>query len=191
VEVIVDCDGSSTIFSSQIEWTLAVEVIGQINAFSNGRTGSIGTVVNVDLTVPAFISIRADTLVALAIVNTGGSILAGSFSAGIILILTTNTREVSRTRAVEGKSKVLTGSSIHAGVSNASLGRGLTLLTISSRGTGTEEVLEEVHTKSIVLTSGLTAALLILLTVLANPALRTSTFIVSNQVLTFSTISAG
>ena len=191
MEVIVDCDGSPTIFSSQVEWTLAVEVIGEINALSNGRTGSIGTVVNVDLTVLAFISIRADTLVTLAIVNTGGSILAGSFSAGIILILASDTREVSRTGAVEGKAKVLASSSIHAGVSNASLGRGLTLLAVSSRWTGTEEVLEEVHTKSIVLACGLAAALLILLTVLANPALRTSTLIVSNQVLTFSTISAG
>ena len=51
--------------------------------------------------------------------------------------------------------------------------------------------MEKIHTEGIVLTSGLTAALLILLTVLANPSLRTSALIVANKVLALATIPAG
>ena len=121
MEIIVCSDGSPAVLSSQVEWTLAVEVIGQVNTLSNGWTGIVGAVVDVDLTVLAFISIRTHTLVSLAIVNTSGSILASSLSTSIILILTPNTREVSGAGAVEVITKIFAGSTIHAGVSNTSL----------------------------------------------------------------------
>ena len=51
--------------------------------------------------------------------------------------------------------------------------------------------MEEVHTEGAVLTGGLTAALLIILTVLTHPARGTPAVVVSNQILALTSIPAG
>ena len=126
----------------------------------------------------------------MSLVNTGSSILAGSSSTSVVLILATYASVVLATRAVEAIAQVSTGSSVHARVTNASLGRRLAPFSISSRWARTEEVLEEVDTECIVLTSGWVALLVVLLTPLAHPSNGTRALEITNEILALSSITA-
>jgi len=133
---------------------------------------------------------RTDAFVALALVHASGAVHAGSRSTSIILILTTHTSVVPRARAVQGVAKILAGATVHAGVTNAALGRCLASFAICARRTGTEEVLEEVDTKCIVLACRFVTAHFVLLALFTLPSNRALALKVSNQVSTLSTISA-
>jgi len=91
VHVIVNGDLLATILSSEVERTLAIEVIGQVNACCSGWAITNSTVVNVNITVDTSVAGWTQALVALTLVHTSGTIQASSSSTGIILILTANT----------------------------------------------------------------------------------------------------
>ena len=190
VQVIVDRDRLHTTLSCQVERTFAVEVIGQVDAGGGSWAVSGQAVVDIDVAVFSLVSRRTDARVALSLVDTCGSVLASSSSTGVVLILTTDACVVFAARAVEAVAQVPAGSSIHARVTDASLGRRLTPFAISAGRTGAEEVLEEVDAECIVLARGLVALLLVLLTPLAHPADGASALEVANKILTLPTIAA-
>ena len=115
MEVIVGLDGLATIFSCQVEWTSAVESIGQVNAGGGWCACSRQAIINVGLAVLARESRWADALiVGSSVVNASGSILAGILGAGVKLMLTSNASEPFRTGTVEAESKISAESTVHA-----------------------------------------------------------------------------
>lgn len=84
------------------------------------------------VTVAARVSWWTYALVSEPTVNTGGAILAESCLTCVKLILAAHAGVVTGTGAVQSRTKVLTGSSIHAGVTNAPLRRYLTTLAVGA-----------------------------------------------------------
>jgi len=191
VQVIVYGNRLHASLACEVERTFAIEIIGQVDTGRGSRAVSSQTVINVDVTVFSLVTRRTNACVSLSLVDTGGSILAGSSSTSIILILATNAGVVLAARAVEAVTQVSAGSSVHAWVTNASLGRCLAPFAISTRWAGTEEVLEEVNTECIVLTSGWVTLLVVLLTSLAHPSNGASALEIPNEILALSSITAG
>ena len=191
MQVIVYGNRLHASLACEVERTFAIEVVGQVDTGRGSRAVSGQTVINVDVAVFSLITRRTDACVSLSLVNTGGSILAGSGSTGVILILATYAGVVLAARAVEAVTQVSAGSSVHAWVTNASLGRRLASFAISTRWAGAEEVLEEVDTECIVLTSGWVTLLVVLLTSLAHPSDGTGALEIAYEILALSSVAAG
>jgi hypothetical protein len=132
VQVIVYGNRLHASLACEVERTLAIEIIGQVDTGRGSRAVSGQTVINVDVAVFSLITRRTNACVSLSLVDTGGSILASSGSTGIILILTTYAGVVLAARAVEAVTQVSAGSSVHARVTNASLGRCLAPFAVST-----------------------------------------------------------
>jgi hypothetical protein len=132
MHIIVDSYLFATIFSSEVKWALAVKIICQINASSCWWAIANSTVVNVDITVCARVARRTYAFVAFSLINTSGTILTGTCSTCIILILTTNTSVILGARAVQGVTKIFAGTTIHTGVSNTTLRRSFASLSVSA-----------------------------------------------------------
>ena len=73
-----------------VEGTLAVELIGEVDAGGSRRASGWGAVHDVSFAVLAFVAWRALALIPWSVVHTRGAVLTHSFGTGIVLVLTTD-----------------------------------------------------------------------------------------------------
>lgn len=132
VQFIVDVDDLPAVLASKVEGTLAVEVIREVNAGCSWRTGGLSAVLDVLVAVGARVPWRTHALVPQSTVYAGGTILTQSCLTCVKLVLAADAGVVSGAGAVQSRAEVLTGSSIHARVTNTPLGRYLTTLAVSA-----------------------------------------------------------
>lgn len=85
----------SAVLSSEIEGTLAVEIIGEVNTGGSRWAGGLGAVNNVLVTVTAGVAWRTHTLVPCTTVHTRCTVLTQTSFTCIKLILAPNTNVVS------------------------------------------------------------------------------------------------
>lgn len=153
-EVVVNLDRLSTILSGEIEGTLAVEAVTEIDAGCSWWATIWFAIRHGLLTVLSSEPLRTNTFVARSIVDAAGSVLTCTLGTGVKLVLTSDPVVVDGAGAVEAGAVVLAASAVHARVPNAAVRSRLTLLPVRARGTDTEVVLEQVDAVSTVLTRG-------------------------------------
>ena len=99
--LLTNLDGLPTILPGQVERTAAIEIVAQIHAGRSRRAGTGPAVVDVLLAVDPGVALGADALVALAaLVDTGGTVLAGARRACVVLVLAAHARVVGGAGAV-------------------------------------------------------------------------------------------
>lgn len=138
IKIIVDIYCFPAIFAGQIKRTLAVKMVGEIDAGGAGGTGSGRAVGHVVLTELSAVAGWTNTLERRPDLSTGSSVLAQVGRASVVFQLTSNTGEFGRTRTVESTSVVVTRSSVHTRVANAAPRSRLTSLSVCSRWTSVE-----------------------------------------------------
>lgn len=143
VQVVIVGDRLSTVFAGQVEWTLAVERVGQVDTFGGWRAAVRVTVRNVLVTVrsgPARSTLTniAQTVRIVSVVrqvHAGGTVLALiAVHTGGSLVLTADAEVlvVVRTGAVQSGTVVVASSTVQARIADASFRTRLTVLAVGT-----------------------------------------------------------
>jgi len=171
-EVVIGLNDFTAILARQVERTTAVELVRQVDTSGGERAGSRNAFDNVLLAVAASESFGTDALISRSVVDTSGSILTSSGSAGIKFVLTTDADVICVACTIETGSKVTTLSVVHARVADATIRCRLAPLPIRSGGAGTKEIAQQVYAVSIIHARLRIAEADVLLASLTSPAYR-------------------
>jgi len=135
---------------------------------------------------------RALAFVASSIVHAGSSVLADLLLASIIFVLTTDTRVIRRTTAVQAGTEVLALATMHTRISNAAFWGSFAVLAIRATGTHAEVVLEQVNATGVVLARSLRSTSgHLLFAAHSTPTRFTATLKATDAIPTESIVQAG
>lgn len=128
----------STVVSGQVERTLAIELVRQVDTCGRRWTRVFFAVHYVFVAVFARESGWTHALVTGSVVDARRSVLARVSLAGVELVLAADSVVIARARAVQSGSEVLTSTAVHARIADATFRRGLALFSVRSGRTTKE-----------------------------------------------------
>jgi len=135
---------------------------------------------------------RALAFVTSSVVYASSTILAYLLLASIVFVLTTDTRVICRTTAVQAGTEVLALATMHTRISDAAFWGSFAVLAIRATGTHAEVVLEQVNATGVVLARSLRSTSgNLLLAAHSTPTRFTATLKATDAISAESIVQAG